>query len=296
LKIILYIFTIFLFLGCSTQNEPVFKNKKEVIEKQQVKNIKVIKKNDTIEDEFEDGFEDEFEDDLEDNEVVVIDSEQEKTFFNEFICLIDDKNPLQEYNRGMTYLNDKLYTYILIPTSKSYKFLIHEKIRDRVSDFFENLGSPVRILNNLLQGKFDNSLDESKTFFINTTVGIFGLFDPAKDILKIEKHNEDFGQTLGYYGVGPGFHIVLPIFGPSNARDIVGLFVDSFLSPIDYTERDWVTITNNWQDYISVKTFEKINQTSYNVDLYGKMKKDAIDLYPYLRGIYEQNREKQIKE
>ncbi|MCK4776942.1 MAG: VacJ family lipoprotein, partial [Actinomycetia bacterium] len=127
-------------------------------------------------------------------------------------------------------------------------------------------------------------------------VGIFGLFDPAKTNYGFEPHEEDFGQTLGFYGVGSGPHIVLPLLGPSNLRDTVSLYPDALLSPIDYTERDYWTLTDTSAELLAVKSLEKINYTSLYMDKYDKLKEDAVDLYPYLRDVYEQYRDKQIEE
>ncbi|MEA2090893.1 MAG: VacJ family lipoprotein [Campylobacterota bacterium] len=208
----------------------------------------------------------------------------------------DIYDPLSGYNRFMTGFNDGLYEYFLTPIAKGYNVIVHEEIRKSVAKFFHNLYYPPRLVNNLLQGKFKNASEETGRFIINSTIGILGLFDPAKSQFDLEVHEEDFGQTLGFYGVGAGPHIVLPLWGPSNLRDFVGIFPDAALSPIDYTQRDWITITDNWEAFLAVKAYEKVNKFSLNIDKYEKLKEDSVDLYPYLRDIYEQYREKQIKE
>jgi len=205
-------------------------------------------------------------------------------------------DPLITYNRAMTNFNDKMITYVLTPVSKTYAKFVDVEIRKSVSNFFNNIYYLPRVVNNLLQGKFKNSYEETQRFAINTTVGILGFFDPAKNYFHIEAHPEDLGQTLGFYGVGSGPHIVLPLFGPSNLRDITGMYGDSYLSLIDYTDRDAFTITDTWGGYIGVKSYEKVNDFSLNIKSYTKLKEDVIDLYPYLRDIYEQYRDKQIKE
>ncbi len=111
-----------------------------------------------------------------------------------------------------------------------------QPLRLGVSNFINNIQFPIRFANNLLQGKFQNSSDELERFIINSTIGLGGLMDPAKHHMNIQTHDEDFGQTLGHYGIGSGFHIVLPFFGPSNVRDAVGLTVDSYTSPLVYIE------------------------------------------------------------
>ena len=205
-------------------------------------------------------------------------------------------DPLSGYNRIMTEFNDTFYTYLLTPVAKGYKAVLHVEIRKSVANFFHNLYYPIRLVNNLLQGEFKDASEGTGRFLINTTIGVAGLFDPAQSELGLKAHEEDFGQTLGFYGVGSGVHIVLPILGPSNLRDAISLIPDSYLSPIDYTSRDYFTLTDTKKEYAAVKSYEYINKFSLDIQMYEKIKKDAVDLYPYLRDIYEQRREKQTKE
>lgn len=205
-------------------------------------------------------------------------------------------DPLSGYNRMMTSFNDGAYEYVLKPVATGYKNVLHFEIRNSIENFFENLYFPVRFANTLLQGKFSYATEETGRFVINSTVGVLGLFDPAKSCFELEAHEEDFGQTLGYYGVGSGPHIVLPLLGPSNLRDTLSLYPDSVLSVIDWDERSYWTLTDTPAEYIGVKSFEKINTISIHMDKYEKMKEDAVDLYPFLRDMYEQRRKKQISE
>lgn len=205
-------------------------------------------------------------------------------------------DPFKGYNRAMTSFNDGAYEYVFKPTAKGYRYLFHKEIRLSVEKFFHNIHFPIRLVNNLLQAKFKNSAEETGRFVVNTTVGVLGLFDPAKSELNLEKHDEDFGQTLGFYGVQSGPHIVLPLLGPSNLRDSVSLYPDALLSPIDYTERNYWTLTDTVAEYIGLVTLDKINYASLYMNKYDKLKEDAVDLYPYLRDVYEQYRDKQIKE
>lgn len=205
-------------------------------------------------------------------------------------------DPFGGYNRIMTSFNDGVYEYFLKPVSKGYKAVVHEEIRISVGNFFNNIYFPHRFVNNLLQGKFKNASEETGRFVINTTVGLLGLFDPAKSYFNLVEHKEDFGQTLGFYGVGSGPHIVLPLLGPSNLRDALSLYPDSLLSPIDYDERSYWTLTDTWLEYTAARTYEYVNENSLDIERYQEMKKDAVDLYPFLRDIYEQYRDNQIKE
>ena len=205
-------------------------------------------------------------------------------------------DPLNGYNRVMTKFNDNLYEYVLAPTAKGYRYVVHKSIRESVNNFFNNILYPVRLVNNLLQGKFKNSAEETERFVINTTVGVLGLFDPAKSYFKIQQHNEDFGQTLGYYGVGAGPHIVLPFLGPSNLRDTFSMYPDSLSSPMSYQDGRSYNLVDSYTGSIVLKTYDKINYVSLHEGEYEYLKKDAVDLYPYLRDVYEQYRIKQIQE
>lgn len=205
-------------------------------------------------------------------------------------------DPFSGYNRAMTSFNDGAYEYVLKPVAEGYEFVLHVEVRESIANFFNNLYFPMRLANNLLQGKFCNAYEETGRFALNTTVGVLGLFDPASKHFNLNAHNEDFGQTLGFYGVGSGPHIVLPLLGPSNLRDLISMYPDSLLSPLEYEEQRYWTLTDTWPEYLGAKSLEKINYASLNIDKYEKMRRDAVDLYPYLRDVYEQYREKQIQE
>jgi phospholipid-binding lipoprotein MlaA len=205
-------------------------------------------------------------------------------------------DPFNGYNRIMTNFNDGAYEYVMKPVANGYGYLVHEEIRLSIEKFFHNIYYPVRLVNNLLQGKISNACEESGRFIINSTIGILGFFDPAKSEFELLAHNEDFGQTLGFYGVGSGPHIVLPLLGPSNLRDAVSLYPDSLLSVVDYKKRHYWTLTDTIAEFLTVKSLEKVNYISLHLSEYEKLKADAVDLYPYLRDIYEQHRNKQIEE
>ncbi len=258
--------TLFIFSGCSTK-QPTISLNTEPTSKQHIPNTKDSTAN---LDEFEDEF-----------------SSEETTL------LID---PLSGYNRFMTSFNDNIFTYALNPISKGYATIAPEPIRDSLSSFIYNLQFPIRFINNILQGKFQNTSDELERFIVNSTVGIGGLFDPAATYMHIPAHNEDFGQTLGHYGIGAGFHIVLPFLGPSNVRDVFGLTADGYTSPFVYQKGlQKYKIPKNYGQSIGIKAFEVVNKNSLNLGAYESLKKDAIDLYPFLRDVYEQKRTADIK-
>ncbi|QKF81615.1 VacJ family lipoprotein [Halarcobacter ebronensis] len=227
---------------------------------------------------------------------VEINSKNEASFDEEYSNNLKDDS-FEGYNRAMTSFNDYFYINVLNPVAKGYKEVIPEPGRIAIANFFDNLMFPIRFLNNILQFKFQNALEETGRFVVNSTIGIGGLLDRASEN-GLKEHKEDFGQTLGYYGFGSGAHIVLPILGPSNVRDIVGLAADMYINPVTDLGKhdiDYKIPDEGWET-IAIGTFQTINKTSLNIGQYENLKKDAIDLYPFLRDIYEQNREKAIKE
>lgn len=198
-------------------------------------------------------------------------------------------DPLSGYNRVMTGFNDKLYFWVLKPVASGYKWAVPESPRRGIRRFFTNLFYPVRFVNNLLQLKFKNAGEETLRFVTNSTIGILGFWDPAKEWFNLEAHSEDFGQTLGYYGVGAGPHIVLPVLGPSNLRDTFALAPDMlYLEPYAYVD-DYKLRYGTW-------AIEKVNMTSLRIGEYESLKKDAVDFYIFMRDGYEKIRENDIKE
>lgn len=206
-------------------------------------------------------------------------------------------DPLSGYNEIMTSFNDTFYEYILRPTAQGYAYVVPQMARNGIGNFFDNLFFPIRFVNNLLQLKFYNTWQETERFVLNSTMGILGFRDVAGEELGIKAHDEDFGQTLGHYGVGSGFHIVLPILGPSNLRDVVGLAGDYWLNPLTHIEaRDHANIVDNsTQGFIATGIYT-VNRTSLHMNEYDNLKKDAIELYPFLRDVYEARRTKLISE
>ena len=200
-------------------------------------------------------------------------------------------DPFEFLNRGVFHFNDKVYFWVWKPISQGYKYVLPEGIRGIFSSFYENIKAPVRIINNLLQGKPKFAAIELGKFLINSTLGIGGLRNCAKECFGIEGRNADFGQTLGKYGVGFGFYIVLPFLGPSNPRDGVGWLVDWTLRPTTYIS------TDQWFDLQSVGLYvhEKVNDTSFHIGEYEILKQAAIDPYIAMRDAYVQYRTKLIE-
>jgi phospholipid-binding lipoprotein MlaA len=213
-------------------------------------------------------------------------------------------DPFSGYNRAMTGINDKLYFYILKPVAKGYRWIMPEFARRGINNFFKNLYYPMRFVNNVLQLKLKNAGEETLRFVANSTIGVLGLWDPAKVWFGLEAHPEDFGQTLGYWGVGPGPHIVLPVLGPSNLRDTFALAPGwVYLDPVnnlslvdDWVDLDSIEDVDRAEIKAGILVFEEVNYTSLHIGEYENLKKDAVDLYPFLRDLYEQKRQKEIEE
>jgi phospholipid-binding lipoprotein MlaA len=201
---------------------------------------------------------------------------------------IEIADPLYVWNKGVYYFNDKLYFWLLKPVAQGYSAIFPEGVRFSISNFFYNLTTPVRFLNSLLQLKMKSAGNELIRFVVNSSVGVGGLGDFAKDKLDIKRHDEDLGQTFGHYGVGHGFYIMWPFIGPSSLRDTVGLIGDAFLDPVNY-----ITPV---QDSLEITASDKVNDTSLHIGDYEDFKKSAIDPYIAIRDAYVQNREKKVKE
>ncbi|MBA4416891.1 MAG: VacJ family lipoprotein [Syntrophus sp. (in: bacteria)] len=200
-------------------------------------------------------------------------------------------DPVEPFNRAMYHFNDKVYFWVWKPVARGYKYVVPEEVRGIFSKFYENLKAPIRIVNNFLQGKPGYAGLEATRFLINSTFGVAGLRDCAKECFGINGHYADFGQTLGKYGVGFGFYIVLPLLGPSSPRDAVGWLGDWVLRPQTYTGSEWFS-----PDSIGLYIHEKVNDTSFHLGEYEMIKGAAIDPYVAMRDIYIQYRTKLIEQ
>ena len=196
-------------------------------------------------------------------------------------------DPIEPVNRGIFYVNDKLYRWVFRPIAKGYRYVVPEGARLAVRNFFSNLGTPIRAANTLLQGKFKATGTELARFTINSTIGIAGLFDPAKG-WNLDRKEEDTGQTLGVYGLGHGMYVVLPILGPSSARDAVGFVGDTFLDPLTYISPAEAAIGAN-----AVRSETNL---SFKIEEIDELIGAAVDPYVAVRDAYIQSREKRVKE
>jgi len=201
-------------------------------------------------------------------------------------------DPLEPVNRAFFHFNDKLYFWVLKPIAIGYKTIIPEDGRIGVRNFFSNLTTPVRLVNCLLQANPKCAGTETLRFVLNTTIGVAGLFDPAKKRFNLEKQDKDFGQTLGIWGMGPVFYLNLPILGPLTLRDGLGYAVDVSLDP-----RTYLAIYVVIAGYINTGgwVLEEINESSLTLGEYEDLKKAALDPYIALREAYYQYRQNKIK-
>ncbi len=193
-------------------------------------------------------------------------------------------DPLEPFNRAMFQFNDKLYFWVLKPVAQGYKKVVPEVARSSADHFFANLRFPIRFVSCLLQADFGCAGTEFGRFTVNTVWGVGGLLDPASNKnLDIPKKQADLGQTLGVYGLGPGFYIVWPILGPSSARDTAKIVGDTFMYPVNYI--------NPWYQWLGIRVYEEVNDTSLRIGDYESLKEAAIDPYVALRDAYAQYRQ-----
>ncbi|MBI5634502.1 MAG: VacJ family lipoprotein [Nitrospirae bacterium] len=200
----------------------------------------------------------------------------------------DLADPLEPINRVFFTFNDKLYFWALKPVSRAYGFLLPAWGRARVRNVFDNIQAPVRLVNALLQFKLHKFGAEFARLVLNSTVGIAGLFDIAARHPELKTGEEDLGQTLGSYGLGEGFYLVLPFLGPSSLRDSAGMAGDYFIDPIGHI--------TPMRDAIAVRTFDRVNDTSFKIGDYEDIKESAVDPYISIRDMYKQFRRSKIRE
>lgn len=218
-------------------------------------------------------------------------AEEEEELFDEDLEeeVPEIADPIEPINRVMFHINDKLYFWVLKPVARGYAFVVPERARVGVRRFFSNVTTPIRLANDLLQFKFEHAGTELSRFAINTTVGVLGFMDPARDRWGLFKHEEDFGQTLGFYGSGPGFYINWPLLGPSSLRDTVGLVGDFLLNPMTYV------FPRNPELSVGLYAYRTVNETSLTIGDYEAIKKE-LEPYIFLRNAYHQHRESAVKE
>jgi phospholipid-binding lipoprotein MlaA len=198
-------------------------------------------------------------------------------------------DPFEPINRLFFLFNDRFYFWFAKPVASVYGSIVPESVRVSVRNFFSNTATPIRLANCLLQANFKGAGTEFTRFVLNTTIGMLGFFDPAKNRFNIEKTDEDFGQTLGFYGIGPIFYIDWPLLGPSTLRDTAGFVGDMFLDP-------WAHLVNSFPEYFTVGIYNRLNSTSLTLGTYEDLKEAALDPYVAMRDAYYQFRQTRIEQ
>jgi phospholipid-binding lipoprotein MlaA len=201
-------------------------------------------------------------------------------------------DPLAPFNEKMFWFNLRLDEYALRPVASGYAKVLPVGARQGVDRFFRNLGVVERFANNLFQLKFTQAGQEVGRFVVNTTLGGVGFFDVAGNLFGWRESEEDFGQTLGKYGVAPGPYLVLPFFGSSTVRDAVGRAVDSAMNPMNY----FLSTTEVLAIRGGLAIGNAINYRSLNLELFEDVDRYSVDLYGAVQDGYLQRREQQIAE
>ena len=202
----------------------------------------------------------------------------------------------EKVSRSIFKFNMMLDDAIIEPMAKGYSKL-PKPLKDGTGNFTSNISTLLSIPTSLLQGNFNQFAHSTGSVVINSTIGIFGLLNPAEKI-GLRSSKEDFGQTLGSYGLGSGCYFVLPILGPTTVRDSVGLLVDSYLDPFAHVtirEKELFNISGNNLDYYSVKGATAVDFRSDNIANFDSLEKNSLDLYSSLKSIYLQDRSNKIK-
>jgi phospholipid-binding lipoprotein MlaA len=201
----------------------------------------------------------------------------------------DTNDPYEQTNRKIFELDQKLDRNVMLPVAQGYVSVVPEPAREGFHNFITNLDMPVTFANDLLQGEVTRAGETVERFGVNSTVGLAGLFDPATQF-GIPNHSEDFGQTLGVWGVGEGPYIVLPLLGPDPPRDAFGQVVDIFLDPLTY-----VTIREHFYWSVAREYALIIDLRAQNIDTLAGIERSSVDYYASVRSLYRQVRNNEIR-
>lgn len=201
-------------------------------------------------------------------------------------------DPLAPFNEKMFWFNQELDTYVTRPIATGFADVVPEPPRRAIDRFFTNVGVIPRFANSLFQLKFEGAGRELSRFAINSTVGIAGLFDPADTWFGIKPSNEDFGLTLGHYGLDSGPYLVLPVLGPSTIRDTAGRVADGFMNPMAYLLSFWQVFAIDSGTMVT----HAIDYESLNLKLFADVDLYSVDLYGAVQDYYLQKRKQQLKQ
>jgi phospholipid-binding lipoprotein MlaA len=194
----------------------------------------------------------------------------------------DERDPWEGFNRAMFDFNEGLDRWVLEPVAKGYDFATPDELQRCIRNFFWNLRVPIQSVNGLLQGKPVQGASDVGRFTVNTTIGLAGFLDPAT-YFGLERHEEDFGQTLGVWGVPNGPYLVIPLLGPSTVRDTGGLTVDAMLTPTWYFLDAAVTVGS--------RVVDTVNTRAIYLDEVERAREASVDFYSFVRSAYQQRRE-----
>jgi len=212
----------------------------------------------------------------------------------------DPGDPYESMNRAVFNFNEKFDKHVFEPAARGYRWIVPDPIEMLASNFFSNLNDVVVLTNSILQLNYKSAAATGARIFVNTTFGLFGLIDIASDItaasdVNLNKRNEDFGQTLGHYGVGHGPYLVLPFLGPSSLRDGFGFAVDTIL--MDPLTQGVTNVFLNHVDYINkasvrmpLAAARTINLRAQMLDAKETIDQAALDPYEFMRDAYIQRR------
>jgi phospholipid-binding lipoprotein MlaA len=196
---------------------------------------------------------------------------------------IEEYDPWEKYNEKVFTFNYNFDKYLLKPVAKGYNFVMPDRVQQMIGHGFDNINVVPKLVNNLLQLNWKGFGTELGRFLINSTLGIGGLFDIAKQEFGLEKTKVDFGQTLGKWGTGPGPYLILPLLPPFTVRDGIGYAADGAMDPLSYV------LPFIW-DRIGMKAGETVNDRSLNLDLFQGFEETTVDLYSAVRNGYLQRR------
>jgi phospholipid-binding lipoprotein MlaA len=190
-------------------------------------------------------------------------------------------DPIEPVNRAIFWFNDTADVYVLEPVARGWDYVLNDEVQAAISRFFDNVRFPIVMINNLLQGKVISASSDVGRFLVNSTIGVVGFFDVASEF-GLERHDEDFGQTLGYWGIPPGPYLMAPLLGPTNARDAVGRIADSAAAIYPWFAAAQYTI--------GATAVNTINFRSQVLEQVRDAKEASIDYYVFVRDAYDQRR------
>jgi len=202
---------------------------------------------------------------------------------------VEEYDPWEKFNEKMFNFNYNLDKHVLKPAAKGYNFVVPDMFQTMIDNAFTNLRMPSRFVNKVLQLKLVDASKEMGRFLINSTLGVGGLFDVARQEMGLERQKADLGQTLGIWGFGPGPYLVLPLLPPLTVRDGIGFAGDGAMNPLSY----YIPF---WPESLAMKAGDAVNDRSLNLDLFQGFEESTVDLYSSVRNGYLQRRNRLIKE